>query len=141
MMVADERCAIGFILSGGEASDARNGRFLLDTLGRMKNPDEDRPLYLLMDRACEDGETRRLASEWGYTPVVPPKKNRKHPWEYDRELYKRRNEVERMFRQLKGYRRIGTRYDKLDLMFSVYIYLALSIIVVHSLTLHSVNRP
>ncbi|MDR1446080.1 MAG: hypothetical protein LBI90_04185, partial [Treponema sp.] len=68
-------------------------------------------------------------------------KNRKHPWEYDRELYKRRNEVERMFRRLKEFRRIGTRYDKLDLMFSVYIYLALCIITVHSLTLHSVNTP
>jgi hypothetical protein len=28
-------------------------------------------------------------------PVVPPKSNRLDPWEYDRELYKKRNEVER----------------------------------------------
>jgi hypothetical protein len=46
-----------------------------------------------------------------------------------------------MFRRLKGFRRIGTRYDKLDLMSLVFIYLALCIIVVHSLTLYSVNRP
>jgi transposase len=92
-------------------------------------------MYLLMDRAYEDGETRLLAFEWGYHPVVPPKKNRKHPWEYDKELYKQRNEVERMFR------RIGTRYDKLDLMFSTFIYLALCIIAVCSLIPRSVNRP
>jgi transposase len=137
MIVVDNRCAVGFILSGGEASDAGNGLLLLDTLGRIKDPDENRPL---MDRAYEDRETRLLAFEWGYSPVVPPKKNRKNPWDYNKELYKQRNEVERMFRRLKGFRRIGTRYDKLDLMFSMYIYLALCVIAVCSLIPHSVNK-
>jgi hypothetical protein len=41
MMVVNNRCTIGFILSGGEASDASNGWLLLDTIGRMKLPDED----------------------------------------------------------------------------------------------------
>jgi transposase len=76
----------------------------------------------------------------GVSPVVPPKKNRKKPWDYNKALYKQRNEVERMFRRLKGFRRIGTRYDKLDLMFSLYIYLALCVIAVCSLILRSVNR-
>jgi transposase len=35
------------------------------------------------------------------TPVVPPKSDRLHPWDYDRALYKRRNEIERLFRRLK----------------------------------------
>ncbi|MDR1986439.1 MAG: hypothetical protein LBP88_05640 [Treponema sp.] len=73
-MAADNQWAIGFILSRGEASDAYTGRFLLDTIGRKSNPDEDRPLLLLLDRAYEAGETRRLAFEWGYSPVVPPQK-------------------------------------------------------------------
>jgi transposase len=70
-----------------------------------------------MDRAYEGDETRQLALQLGYEPVVPPKSNRLDPWEYDRELYKRRNEVERLFRRLKGYRRIFTRFEKLDVMF------------------------
>jgi hypothetical protein len=140
MLVADTQCALGCILSCGEASDASNGRLLLDTIGSIKDSPEDSPLYLVMDRASEDGETRLLAFEWGYSPVVPPKKNRKHPWEYDQQLYKQRNEVERMFRRLKGFRRIGTRYDKLDLMFSMYIYLALCVIAFGSLIPRSVNR-
>jgi transposase len=82
-----------------------------------------------------------LAFEWGYSPVVPPKKSRKNCWKYDTELYKQRNEVEWMFRQLKGYRRIAARYDKLDLMFSACIYLALCVIAVDSLIPHSVNGP
>jgi transposase len=141
MMAANNRCAAGFILSGGGASDAGNDRLLLDTIGRMKDPHEDSPVYLLMDRAYEDGETRLLAFERGYSPVVPPKKNRKHPWEYDKELYKQRNEAERMFRRLKGFRRIGMRHDKLDLMFSAFIYLALCVIAACSLIPRSVNRP
>ena len=50
-----------------------------------------------MDRAYEDNETRALVFSRGLVPVVPPKKNRKSPWVYDSETYKRRNEVERFF--------------------------------------------
>jgi hypothetical protein len=67
MPVADTQCAIGFILSGGEAADTGNGRLLLDIIGRIKDPTEDSSLYRLMDRAYEDGETRLLALEWGYS--------------------------------------------------------------------------
>ena len=47
--------------------------------------------------------------DFGYTPVVPPEENRREPWEYDKVLYKRRNEVERLFRRLKGFRRVFAR--------------------------------
>ena len=41
------------------------------------------------------------------------------------EVYKQRNEVERLFRRLKEFQRIFTRYDKLDVIFVSFIYLAL----------------
>jgi len=47
------------------------------------------------------------------------------PWEYDKELYKQRNQVERLFRRLKRFRRIFTRYDKLDVIFLSFVYFAL----------------
>jgi transposase len=78
-----------------------------------------------MDRAYEGNETRQLALDLGYSPVVPPKSNRLEPWEYDREMYKRRNEVERLFRRLKGYRRIFSRFEKHDVMFLAFICFAL----------------
>ncbi len=62
-------------------------------------------------------ETRQLALDLGFIPVVPPTKTRILPWEYDREMYKRRNEVERLFRRLRGYRRIFSRFEELDSMF------------------------
>ena len=74
-------------------------------------------LPMSMDRAYEGDETRQLALDLGMVPVVPPKSNRIEPWEYDRALYKKRNEIERLFRRLKGFRRIFSRFEKLDVVF------------------------
>ena len=40
-------------------------------------------------------------------------------------LYKRRNEVERFFRRIKRFRRVFTRYDKLDIVFAGFILFAM----------------
>ena len=82
-------------------------------------------LPLLMDRAYEGDETRQLALELGFAPVVPPKANRVDPWTFDRALYKKRNEIERLFRRLKGFRRIFSRFEKLDVLFLGFLYFAL----------------
>ncbi len=74
-----------------------------------------------MDKAYAGNETRQLALDLAYIPVVPPLRTRVEPWEYERQMYKRRNEVERLFRRLKGYRRIFSRFEKLDLMFLGFI--------------------
>ena len=41
-----------------------------------------------MGRAYEGDPTRLPAESFGLTPVVPPKRNRTAPWDYDREAYK-----------------------------------------------------
>ena len=83
------------------------------------------PIPLLMGSAYEDDQTRQLALDLGWIPVVPPRRTRLEPWEYDHLLYRRRNEVERLFRQLKGFRRIFSRFDKLDVMFLAFLHFAL----------------
>ena len=80
---------------------------------------------LIMDRAYEGNETRQLALDLGFTPVVPPLKTRRDPWVYNREMYRRRNEIERLFRRLKGFRRIFSRFEKLDVIFLGFILFAL----------------
>lgn len=80
---------------------------------------------MIMDRAYEGDETRQLVFDLGMTPVVPPKANRLIKWDYDRTIYKRRNEVERLFRRLKGYRRIFSRFEKLDVMYRAFLNFAL----------------
>ena len=57
--------------------------------------------------------------------MVPPLKTRRDPWVYDREIYKRRNEIERLFRRLKGFRRIFSRFEKLDALFLGFVLFAL----------------
>lgn len=93
-------------LSPGQAGDAPEGRALLRSL-----PELPPELPLLMGRAYEGDETRGLAWDPGFTPIVPPNPNRVEPWGYDRAPYRRRNEVERLIRRLKGYRRVFARFD------------------------------
>ncbi len=120
LVAADARTALTLALSPGQAPDAPEGRRLL----RRLKP-EPAGLPLLMDRAYEGDATRQLARELGFTPVVPPKRHRVAPWTYDRQLYRKRNEVERLFRRLKAFRRIFTRFDKLDVLFLGFIHFAL----------------
>ena len=90
-----------------------------------------------MDSAYEGDQTLRLARQLGYEPVVPPNPNRLKPWKYDRIAYRRRNQIERLFRRLKAYRRIFSRFDKLDVLFAGFIVFAL---IIEALRV-SVNRP
>ena len=57
--------------------------------------------------------------------MVPLLHNRRTPWEYYRALSNRYNEIERLFRRLKGVRRIFSRFEKLDVMFITFINFAL----------------
>ena len=108
------------MLSKGHLNDGPQGRILLRKLDGQFNGSS-----LLMDRAYEGNATRSLVESLGMRPIVPPKSNRKKPWEYDKILYKRRNEVERFFRRIKAYRRVFTRYDKLDIMYLAFVHLAI----------------
>ena len=119
LVCTSARYAFVFSLSAGNRHDAPQGRKLLSEIYS-----EDKH-YLLMDRAYEDDKTRFLAVENGFIPIVPPKKNRKEPWDYDKELYKQRNEEERYFLRLKRFRKVFTRYDKLDTTYISVIHLAM----------------
>lgn len=132
MVAAGHNCAVAFSLSPGQAGDAPEGRKLLKSLENCGWEGA----RVIMDKAYEGDETRQLVFDLGMTPVVPPKSNRLSIWEYDKEVYKKRNEVERLFRRLKGFRRIFSRFDKLDVVFKFFIHFALIVD-----TLISVNRP
>ena len=57
--------------------------------------------------------------------MVRPKSNRLDPWQYDKALYRKCNEIERLFRRLKGFCRIFSRFDKLDVVFLAFLNFAL----------------
>jgi transposase len=118
LVATDTKCALTFALSPGNVNDDPAGRDLLRNM-------PVRPRYsILMDKAYGSAEMRNLAAELGLSPVVPPKISTKNPWPYDKDLYKKRNIVERLFRRLKAYRRIFTRFDKLDVIFLGFLSLS-----------------
>lgn len=91
-----------------------------------------------MDRAYQGNQTRQRALALGFTAAVLPclcltadrfsrqaLSTRVAPWEYDKEMEKRRNKVECLFRRLKDFRPIFSRFEKLDVIFPGFLSLAL----------------
>ena len=66
-----------------------------------------------------------LVEGMGMTPVVPPKSNRK--------TCKFRNEIEQLFRKLKGCRRIFMQFDKLDVTFAGFLNFARAVELIYDL--------
>jgi transposase len=77
---------------------------LLEPLGAAKQ--------LLGDKAYDSEDFRTWLQTRETEPVIPNKKNRKHPHPFKKHRYRQRNKIERMFCRLKDARRIATRYDK-----------------------------
>ena len=60
--------------------------------------------------------------------VIPPKVNRKQIREYDRELYKQRNGIERFFGKIKHYRRVFSRFEKTRRNYLAMLYFVSALI-------------
>lgn len=78
--------------------------------------------YLLADRGYDDRGNNSdalvtLAEEQGMEAVIPPRRNRKEPRDYDRALYKLRHLVENAFRTFKQWRGVATSYAKNEASF------------------------
>ena len=69
----------------------------------------------------------------GAKGVIPSKSNRKQQREYDKDLYKKRNRIERCFSRLKQFRRFATRYDKNRSCFQAFVALACSSVLLLSI--------
>jgi transposase len=95
---------VAISLTPGQASDLGQAEPLLE---------EVNPRALLADKAYDaDALIDRLEARQ-ITPVIPPKANRCTPRKTDFVLYCERNLIERFFNNLKQFRAIATRYDKL----------------------------
>ena len=53
--------------------------------------------HMLANHAFDADWLRKSLSEHGIMPVIPPRKNRKNPSGYDKEMYKWRQRVENFF--------------------------------------------
>ena len=76
------------------------------------------------DKGYDSDGFREQLRRWGSRSCIPPRCNRLTPVAWHRGHYRRRHQVENLFQRLKRYRRIGTRYDKLDLYFLGFVQFA-----------------
>ena len=106
-----------FLLSAGSDHDSIHA---IEILERIKISGSS----VLADRAYGAKKIRAYISERGANYVIPPQRNVSQPWPVDWWLYKERHLVECFFQKLKWFRRIATRYDKLDASFLAFVYLA-----------------
>ena len=67
---------------------------------------------LLADKGYDADAIREELEKAAVEAVIPAKSNRRESIPHDREKYRWRNLVERLFNKLKNWRRIATRYDK-----------------------------
>lgn len=78
----------------------------------------------IADKGYDADHLAKRIAEAGAEVVIPPKRNRRVQRDYDADLYKERNRIERFFSKLKQFRRVATRYDKLLANFMGFVKLA-----------------
>jgi len=83
---------------------------------------------LIADRGYDSNAIRAAIHAQGAKVVIPTTRSRKAPIPYDRDAYRSRNLIERLWCRLKDWRRIATRYDKLAANYMAGVFLAASII-------------
>ena len=111
---------VKILLSEGQRADIGFAEQLIEGL---------RFEVLLADRGYNSSHLEMQLNERNIQFCSPPKSNSVYQREYDRHLYKERNLVERFFNLLKHFRRISTRYEKMDRNYLAMIYFASSMIL------------
>lgn len=105
-----KRRPLGFILTGGETHDRQAFLALFRLIEAEIKP-------LIADKGYDADAIREELLFHGIDPVIPSTASRRAPIPYDREAYRERYLIERLFNKLKNWRRIATRYDKTALSF------------------------
>jgi putative transposase len=108
-----------FIGGPGQEHDIRRAEPLIADL---------RAEYILADRAYDAQSFHTAIVNTGAKAVIPPKRNRLIQHEYDRDIYRERNRIERFFAKLKQFRRVATRYDKHLVNFMGFVTIAAIVI-------------
>ena len=111
---------VDFHLSPGQDADITHAEAIIGD----RTPD-----VVIGDKGYDSDPLVNKLKDRGIDAIIPPKKNRKQPREYDKIIYKERNKAERGFSFLKQYRRIATRYEKTSRNFLGMIFLAASMIL------------
>ena len=81
-------------------SDHKGALLLFSALPRARE--------LLADKGYDSDWFRAALMAQGTTPCIPPRKNRKVQYHYDKDLYRQRHKIENVFGRIKDWRRVAT---------------------------------
>jgi transposase len=125
LAAADETTALDVVLTPGQAGDAPQYPALIAGV-----PEACPVQAAAADKSYDSDAIRADLKRRGIAPVIPPLACRKEAIPYDKTTYRQRNKVERLFNRLKQFRRVATRYDKLDETFLAFIHLTAALITI-----------
>ncbi len=77
--------------------------------------------FVVEDKGYDSDEHRKNLKLRGNIPVIPGRKNRKEPINYDKNKYSLRKRIENMFGRMKENKRLAMRFEKSDLIFLAFI--------------------
>jgi transposase len=78
----------------------------------------------LADKGYDADAVVELVRAGGMEAIIPSRSNRKRPRPLDEARYLARHLVENLFQRMKIFRRVATRFEKLDERFIGFVYLA-----------------
>jgi transposase len=110
---------VRLLLTAGQVSEHTRAEALVEGF---------RAGFVLADKGYDSDAFVEVIKGNGATPVIPPRSNRKTPRDYDKDIYKERNLVERLFQKLKEYRCVATRYERLALNYMTMLNLVSTLI-------------
>jgi transposase len=110
---------VRWLLSAGQVADITQAPALIADFESER---------VIADKAYDADPFVQSIQSQGADAVIPPRSNRAEQRDYDSHWYKDRNLVERFFNRIKQFRRIATRYEKLDCNFLAMITLVCSYI-------------
>ena len=84
-----------------------------------------RPKAVAGDKAYSNKRIRSWLRDRHVRPVIPTLSNQHQSPRFDKAAYRQRNVVERCVGWLKGFRRIGTRFEKLAVNFAAMVKLGM----------------
>jgi transposase len=110
---------VRLLLTAGQTSESTQANALIEGF------EAD---YVLADKGYDADAFISALAESQAIPVIPSKINRQVPRDFDRNLYKERNWVERFFQKLKHFRRLATRYERLARNYQAMLSLVSTVI-------------
>jgi len=79
---------------------------------------------VVADKGYDGDRVRQRIEEAGSESCIPAGSGRLNPAKHHKDYYRRRHRVENFSQRIKRRRRVGTRYEKLDVTFFAFLCLA-----------------